>query len=81
MNSNRRFPPSWSVVKDRGVALVRSVGMGDVDSPARPGSNMTGFMSYDPSLYTKQCNSLPRLSLQAPHFDSETMPDRSDCDS
>jgi putative ABC transport system substrate-binding protein len=36
-------------------ALVSDpVGMGYVESMARPGGNITGFMSYDPPLYTKQ---------------------------
>lgn len=36
-------------------ALVSDpVGMGYVESLAHPGGNVTGFMSYDPSIYTKQ---------------------------
>jgi ABC-type uncharacterized transport system substrate-binding protein len=36
-------------------ALVSDpVGMGYVESMARPGGNTTGFMSYDPPLYTEQ---------------------------
>jgi putative ABC transport system substrate-binding protein len=36
-------------------ALVSDpLGMGYVDSLARPNGNLTGFMSYDPALYTKQ---------------------------
>jgi putative tryptophan/tyrosine transport system substrate-binding protein len=36
-------------------ALVSDpLGMGYIESLARPNGNITGFMSYDPALYTKQ---------------------------
>jgi len=43
-------------------ALVSDpLGMGYVESLAHPGGNMTGFMSYDPSLYTKQLQMLTEI--------------------
>jgi putative ABC transport system substrate-binding protein len=47
-------------------ALVSDpVGMGYVDSVARPGGNITGFMSYDPSLYTKQLQLFTQITPPA----------------
>jgi len=44
-------------------ALVSDpVGMGYVESLAHPGSSMTGFMSYDPPLYTKQLQMLTEIT-------------------
>jgi putative ABC transport system substrate-binding protein len=44
-------------------ALVSDpVGMGYVESLAHPGGNMTGFMSYDPTIYTKQLQMLTELT-------------------
>ena len=43
-------------------ALVSDpVGMGYVDSLAHPGGNVTGFMSYDPPIYTKQLQMLTQI--------------------
>jgi len=43
-------------------ALVSDpLGLGYVESLAHPGGNMTGFMSYDPSLYTKQLQMLTEI--------------------
>jgi putative tryptophan/tyrosine transport system substrate-binding protein len=38
------------------------VGMGYVDSLARPGGNVTGFMTYDPPIYTKQLQMLTQIT-------------------
>jgi putative tryptophan/tyrosine transport system substrate-binding protein len=47
-------------------ALVSDpVGMGYVESLAHPGGNMTGFMSYDPLLYTKQLQMLTEITPPA----------------
>jgi putative ABC transport system substrate-binding protein len=43
----RTIPIVFALVSD-------PVGMGYVDSLARPGGNITGFSSYDPPIYTKQ---------------------------
>jgi ABC transporter substrate binding protein len=44
-------------------ALVSDpVGMGYVESMARPGGNTTGFMSYDARFTPNNCNCSPRLS-------------------
>jgi putative ABC transport system substrate-binding protein len=44
-------------------ALVSDpVGMGYVESLAHPGDNITGFMSYDPPLYTKQLQMLTEIT-------------------
>jgi putative ABC transport system substrate-binding protein len=41
------------------------IGMGYVDSLARPGGNLTGFMTYDPPLYTKQLQMLTQITPPA----------------
>jgi len=41
------------------------VGMGYVDNLAHPGCNITGFMTYDPPIYTKQLQMLTELSPPA----------------
>ena len=47
-------------------ALVSDpVGMGYVDSLARPGGDITGFMSYDPALYTKQLQFFTQITPPA----------------
>jgi putative tryptophan/tyrosine transport system substrate-binding protein len=47
-------------------ALVSDpVGMGYVDSLAHPGGNITGFMSYDPPIYTKQIQMLTEITPPA----------------
>jgi putative tryptophan/tyrosine transport system substrate-binding protein len=47
-------------------ALVSDpVGMGYVDNLAHPGGNITGFMTYDPPIYTKQLQMLTELSPPA----------------
>jgi putative ABC transport system substrate-binding protein len=38
------------------------VGMGYVDSLARPGGNVTGFMTYDPPIYAKQLQMLTQIT-------------------
>ena len=43
-------------------ALVSDpIGMGYVDSLAHPGGNVTGLMSYDPPIYTKQLQMLTQI--------------------
>jgi putative tryptophan/tyrosine transport system substrate-binding protein len=47
-------------------ALVSDpVGMGYVESLAHPGGNITGFMSYDPPIYTKQLQMLTEITPPA----------------
>jgi putative tryptophan/tyrosine transport system substrate-binding protein len=47
-------------------ALVSDpVGMGYVDSLAHPGANITGFMTYDPPIYTKQLQMLVEINPPA----------------
>ena len=47
-------------------ALVSDpLGMGYITSLARPGGNVTGFMSYDPPLYTKQLQMLTQITPPA----------------
>jgi putative tryptophan/tyrosine transport system substrate-binding protein len=47
-------------------ALVSDpVGLGYVESLAHPGGNITGFMSYDPSNYTKQMQMLTEIAPPA----------------
>jgi putative tryptophan/tyrosine transport system substrate-binding protein len=47
-------------------ALVSDpVGMGYVDSLAHPGGNITGFMTYDPPIYTKQLQMLVEINPPA----------------
>jgi putative ABC transport system substrate-binding protein len=41
------------------------VGMGYVDNLAHPGGNITGFMTYDPPIYTKQLQMLTEISPPA----------------
>jgi putative tryptophan/tyrosine transport system substrate-binding protein len=41
------------------------VGMGYVDSLAQPGGNLTGFMTYDPPIYTKQLQMLTQVTPPA----------------
>src|SRR5262249_24162134 len=41
------------------------IGMGYVDSLARPGGNATGFMTYDPPIYTKQLQMLTQITPPA----------------
>ena len=41
------------------------VGLGYVESLAHPGSNITGFMSYEPSNYTKQLQMLTEITPPA----------------
>lgn len=41
------------------------IGMGYVDSLARPGGNLTGFMTYDPPIYTKQLQMLTQIAPPA----------------
>jgi putative ABC transport system substrate-binding protein len=41
------------------------VGMGYVDNLARPGGNLTGFMTYDPPIYTKQLQMLTQITPPA----------------
>ena len=47
-------------------ALVTDpVGLGYVDGLAHPGGNITGFMSYDPPIYTKQLQMLAEINPPA----------------
>ena len=47
-------------------ALVSDpVGMGYVESQAHPGGNVTGFMSYDPPIYTKQLQMFTEITPPA----------------
>jgi len=60
-------------------ALVSDpLGMGYVESLARPNGNITGFMSYDPPLYTKQLQMLteitPRPTTVAVIYNPQTAP-------
>ncbi len=60
-------------------ALVSDpVGMGYVNSLARPGGNMTGFQSLDPPIYTKQLQFLteitPPASTVAAIYNPQTAP-------
>ena len=60
-------------------ALVSDpVGMGYVESLAHPGGNITGFMSYDPPIYTKQLQMLaeiaPPATIVAVLYNPETAP-------
>jgi putative ABC transport system substrate-binding protein len=41
------------------------VGMGYVNSLAHPGGNVTGFMTYDPPIYTKQLQMLTQITPPA----------------
>jgi putative ABC transport system substrate-binding protein len=41
------------------------VGMGYVDGLAHPGGNVTGFMTYDPPIYTKQLQMLTQITPPA----------------
>jgi putative ABC transport system substrate-binding protein len=60
-------------------ALVSDpVGMGYVESLPHPGGNITGFMSYDPPIYTKQLQMLteitPPSTTVAALYNPETAP-------
>jgi putative ABC transport system substrate-binding protein len=60
-------------------ALVSDpLGMGYIESLARPNGNITGFMSYDPPLYTKQLQMLteitPRPTTVAVIYNPQTAP-------
>lgn len=54
----KSIPVVFSLISD-------PVGMGYVDSLARPGGNLTGFMTYDPPIYTKQLQLLTQLTPPA----------------
>jgi putative tryptophan/tyrosine transport system substrate-binding protein len=41
------------------------IGMGYVDSLPRPGGNLTGFMTYDPPIYSKQLQMLTQITPPA----------------
>jgi putative tryptophan/tyrosine transport system substrate-binding protein len=54
----RTIPVVFALVSD-------PVGMGYVDSLAHPRGNITGFMTYDPPIYTKQLQMLAELTPPA----------------
>jgi putative ABC transport system substrate-binding protein len=67
----RTIPVVFTLVSD-------PVGMGYVDSLARPGGNITGFMTNDPPIYTKQLQMLaeinPPATTVAVLYNPETAP-------